>query len=255
MTATLARIYRYPVKGLTAEPLARVRLEPGKRLPGDRRYAIEHGGGTNHEAREEWQPKAGFLNLMRDERLALLEARFEEASGVLVLYRGGKRVARGDLSTSLGRTLIEQFLAAFMKEELRGAAKLVEAREGGFTDAPEPWLSLVNLASVRDLGERIVGGEIDPLRFRANLYLEGLAPWRELDLVGREIGIGPVRLKVERAITRCAAVNVNPATGARDLNLPRALEGGIGHANMGVYAEVLSAGEIECGASCAVAAA
>ena len=112
---------------------------------------------------------------------------------MLVLYRGGKRVARGDLSTSMGRTLIEEFFAAFMKEELRGAAKLVEAREGGFTDAPAPWLSLINLASVRDLGERIVGGEIDPLRFRANLYLEGLAPWRELDLVDREIAIGPVQ--------------------------------------------------------------
>jgi uncharacterized protein len=186
---------------------------------------------------------------MRDERLALLEARFDEASGVLTLNRGGKPLARGDLRTPLGRTLIEQFLAAFMKAELRGAPKLVEVREGAFTDKEAPCLSLVNLASVRDLGERVIKGEVDPLRFRANLYIDGLPPWRELDLVGREFAVGAVRLRIAAPITRCAAVNVDPASAARDLNILRALEGCIGHPSMGVYAEVTSAGVLAPGAA------
>ncbi|MFI4987114.1 MAG: MOSC domain-containing protein [Alphaproteobacteria bacterium] len=249
LAATLAGIYRYPVKGMTAEALPRAALEPGKRLAGDRRFAIAHGGGMSLDQASGWQPKKSFLMLMRDERLALLEARFEEASGVLTLHRAGKQVARGNLHEPLGRTLIEQFLAAFMKAELRGAPKLVEALDGGLTDAREAWLSLVNLASVRDLGERIIGREIDPLRFRANLYVDGLAPWRERELVGREIAIGPVRLAVSGRIKRCAAVNVNPATGARDVNVLRELAQGTGHEDIGVYAEVLSAGPLLPGAA------
>ena len=252
MSATLARIYRYPVKGMTAEALAGTALEPGRRIPGDRRFAVAHGGGMSHEASAAWQPKAGFLNLMRGERLALLEARFDEASGVLVLNRGGKPLARGDLRTPLGRTLIEQFLAAFMKAELRGSPKLVEARAGAFTDQEAPFLSLVNLASVRDLGERVIKGALDPLRFRANLYIDGLPPWRELDLIGCRIDFGAVRLRIAAPITRCAAVNVDPATAARDLNIPRALEGGIGRPTMGVYAEVMSAGVLAAGAAAVI---
>ena len=36
-------IYRYPVKGLTPEPLPRAALQPGQTLLADRRYAIENG--------------------------------------------------------------------------------------------------------------------------------------------------------------------------------------------------------------------
>ena len=243
MPVTLRRIYRYPVKGMTAEPLERVALHVGRRLPGDRRFAIAHGGSVGPEASTEWRPRSDFLMLARNERLALLEARYDEASGTLTLLRGGRPVARGNPGGTLGRTVIEQFFAAFMKAELRGAPKLVEATEGGFTDSRLAWLSLINLASVRDL-ERVVRGPIDPLRFRANLYIDGLAPWRELGWVGREITIGGASLRVMERITRCAATNVDPETGARDLNIPLALREGIGRSEMGVYAEVVVAGTV-----------
>jgi len=253
MPARLLSIYRYPVKGMSGEALPRARLEPGKHLAGDRRFAIAHGAGLSHEASSDWQPKEAFLNLARDERLALLAARFDEAGGVLVLSRGGKQLARGDLRNPLGRTLIEQFLAAFMKSELRGAPKLVEARGGAFTDLKAPLLALVNLASVRDLGERLLKRELDPLRFRANLYLEGLPAWRELDAVGQEARLGPVRLRLAAPIPCSEAANVDPASAVRELNLPRTLESGMGHRNIGVYVEVLSAGEVAPGADAVIA--
>jgi uncharacterized protein YcbX len=249
MSATLVQLYRYPVKGMTAEPLARVTVAPGERLPGDRRFAIAHGGSMSLEPICTWQPRDAFLMLARDERLALLETRYDESSGVLTLCRGGKQVARGNLGEPLGRTLVEQFLAAFMQAELRGAPKLVEALEGGFTDASEPCISIVNLASVRDLAERLVRAPVDPLRFRANLYIDGPAPWSELDWVGQTIAIGPVRLRVTERITRCAATNVDPATAARDLNIPRALQHGAGHCDMGVFAEALNGGDLVPGAA------
>ncbi|HLI11018.1 MAG TPA: MOSC domain-containing protein [Alphaproteobacteria bacterium] len=244
MSASLVSIYRYPVKGMTAEPLERVRVEAGRRLPGDRRFAIAHASGLNLEPSIEWRPKSDFLMLARDERLALLRACYDPTTGVLTLSRDGKQVARGNLHEALGRTLIEQFFAAFMRAELRGAPKLVEAREGALTDTREPWVSVINLASVRDLEERILRKPIDPLRFRANLYIDGVEPWRELDWVGRAFSIGDVQLRAAKRIGRCAATNVDPATASRDLNIPLALRQGTGRADMGIYAEVITGGEL-----------
>jgi hypothetical protein len=134
-----------------------------------------------------------------------------------------------------------------MRAELRGAPRILEARSGGFTDQPAGWNSLINLASVRDLEERILRHVVDPLRFRANLYFDGVEPWRELDWVGGEIRIGGVPFRVRERIQRCAATNVDPATAERDLNIPLALMQGFGHADMGVFLEALTEGEIAAG--------
>ena len=39
-------IYRYPIKGLSAEPLERVMLNLGQCVPHDRRFAIAHAAGA-----------------------------------------------------------------------------------------------------------------------------------------------------------------------------------------------------------------
>ena len=68
--AEITGIYRYPIKGLTPEPLSRVPLRVGQTLPADRRYAIENGpSGFDPEA-PAWKPKIQFLMLARNERLA-----------------------------------------------------------------------------------------------------------------------------------------------------------------------------------------
>ncbi len=83
-----------------------------------------------------------------------------------------------------------------------------------------------------------------PLRFRGNVYVAGWPAWSELDLVGRELEIAGTRLKVVKRIVRCPATNVDPDTGARDLNIPQTLLRNIGHADCGIYAEVIEGGEI-----------
>jgi uncharacterized protein YcbX len=107
-------------------------------------------------------------------------------------------------------------------------------------------VSLINLESVRALA-KLIGQELHPLRFRANIYFDGLPPFSELELLNREIAIGPARLKVTMRTGRCAATEVNPETAQRDIPVPRLLSQHLGHANMGVYAEVLDGGEIESG--------
>lgn len=245
MTARITLIHRHPVKGLNAEPLARVALAPGEGLPHDRRFALAHGSTNFDTQAPEWRPKTQFLTLMRDEKLAQLRIAFDQETGELAIHRAGKQVVRAKATEPLGRTLIEQFFAGFMGTA-RGAPKLLEAPGHMFSDVREKCLSLINLASVDDL-ERVTGAAVDPLRFRANVYFEGAPAWAEFDWLGQEIAIGAARLRVTARIDRCAATNVNPETAARDMNVVKALQRGFGHIDMGVYAEVISGGEIATG--------
>jgi uncharacterized protein YcbX len=107
-------------------------------------------------------------------------------------------------------------------------------------------VSVINLASVRDLGEKI-GAFVHPLRFRANLYVEGLPAWEEYSWIGRAVTIGSMRLVGSKRIDRCAAVNVDPVTAARDFNLPRKLMQIYDSVDCGIYLKVFEAGEFAVG--------
>jgi uncharacterized protein YcbX len=245
--AHLAALYRYPVKGMTPEPLESVQLKRGETLPFDRAYAIENGHGRFDASAPRHLPKINFLMLMRDERLATLRATFDDATHTLTIARDGKPVVHGRLDTPLGRQLIEQFIAAYMKAELRGAPKIVHAAGHSFSDMPAKCVHIVNLASVRELG-RVMGREVDPLRFRANLYLDGLRPWAEFDWIDKAIEVGPARLEVFARTQRCEATNVEPATGARNMAIPAELMRTWRHQDLGIYAKVTEGGLVAPGA-------
>src|SRR5215475_5260953 len=96
-------IYRYPVKGLSLELLGQTPLTPSETVPGDRLYAIENGPSGFDPQVPRHQPKTRYLMLMRNERLATLRTRFDDASHVLTIGSDGHIAARGDLRTTAGR--------------------------------------------------------------------------------------------------------------------------------------------------------
>ena len=245
-SAEIAGIYRYPVKGLTPEPLPRVALEVGQTLPADRRYAIENGPSGFDPADPKWMVKAYFLMLMRDEWLAALHARFDDASHVLTIKDNGAIVAQGNLETAEGRAAIERFFAGSHAAKIKGPPKVLSSNGHSFSDVARKVVSIINLASVRAI-ENMVGQPVHPLRFRANLYVEGWPAWHEAGLLDQTLAIGKTRLKVVKRITRCAAVNVDPDTAARDLAIPQALMQQFGHNECGIYAEVIEGGDIGIG--------
>ncbi|WP_158046757.1 MOSC domain-containing protein [Skermanella pratensis] len=246
MNTAVAKMYRYPVKGLSAQGLDEVTLTPGEGLPDDRRFAISHGASSFDPTAPEWRPKKDFLMLAKNERLAALETDYDSATGILTVRRNGRQVARGQITSTMGRLLINQFFAAYMKGDAPGTPSLVEAPGVMFSDTPEKYVSILNLASVQDI-ERVVHAPVDPIRFRANLLLDGLEPWAEAKWVGRSIAIGGVVLEVTEQIGRCAATEVNPATATRDINIPLQLQRGYSHRNCGVYARVVKGGRIASG--------
>ena len=244
--AQIASLYRYPVKGLSPESLPRVVLEVGQTFPADRRYAIENGPSGFDPMAPEWLPKSYFLMLMRNERLAGLQTRFEDRTNLLTIEEGGGGAARGDLETAEGRAAIEQFFTANFAGDLKGPPKVLSGGGHCFSDVARKVVSIINLASVRAI-EGIVHQGVHPLRFRANLYVSGWPAWHEFDLLDQTLAIGDARLKVVKRIVRCAAVNVDPESAARDLDIPHTLMRRFGHADCGVYAEIIAGGTIHVG--------
>ena len=255
MPASILSIYRYPVKGLSAEPLDQVVLALGEGLPQDRRFALARAETRFDPDRPEWLPKTNFVMLMRDEKLALLRTRFDPLTAHLTIERDGEVVLRACITEPDGRRQVEEFVAEFLSDDLSGPPRLVEAPGHTFTDASRKpdsttykYVSLVNLESIRAL-EQTVGAAVDPIRFRANLYFDGVPAWTELAWVGSDVVVGETRLRVVSPTVRCAATMVNPITAERDLNIPAALRRAFEHIHMGIYAEVVEGGEVERGAA------
>jgi uncharacterized protein YcbX len=244
----IASLYRYPVKGLSPEPISRAVLEQHGYFPGDRLFAIENGPSGFDPARPEHQPKIKYLMLMRNALLARLRTRYDDASGELNIGYEGGAALRASALTAEGRSEIGAFFEGLMPDELNGKPRWLSAPEGyRFTDSPKGFVSIINLASVSDLAERM-GVPVDPLRFRGNIMVEGLKPWAEFALVGSEITApSGLRLRVTKRIVRCAATNVEPGTGMRDLQIPRFLMASFGHADCGIYCEVIVGGSIASG--------
>lgn len=245
MAITLAHLYRFPVKGLAPESLDAIELASGAGVPHDRRFAVARGD-TKHSVASHWLPKQRFVMLMRDTALARVGCRFDVATGTLDLAVPDRPACRAAFGSASERARLDAYLNDALGARSEGPARLVEAGPQSFTDVPQNCLSLVNLASCLDLARR-VGKPIDPLRFRANVYVDGAPAWSEFDWVGGAIRIGDAVLHVPARIPRCAATGVNPATGIRDVNLVKAMRAAYGHYDMGVYAEVVAPGRIAVG--------
>jgi uncharacterized protein YcbX len=244
--AQIASLYRYPVKGLSPEPLPCVALGVGQTLPADRRYAIENGPSNFDPSSPVWMPKSYYLMLMRNERLAGLQTHFEDHTHLLTIRENGKVAAQGNLETEPGRAAIEAFFATKFAAELKGPPKIISGGGHSFSDDAKKLVSIINLGSLKAI-EDIVGQPVHPLRFRANLYVSGWPAWHEFDLLDQTLAIGETHLKIVKRIVRCAAVNVDPESAARDLEIPHTLMRRFGHADCGIFAEVILGGSIATG--------
>ncbi len=245
----IKELYRYPIKGMSPDRLNRVIMSKGSLFPGDRHWAVENGSRDFDPGKPTFFPKVKFLQLMSNDTLAGIETRFDGQTATLTILRDGEQVAHGCLEQRAGRERIEQFLAAYLGKTARGLPHLVSAEEHHFCDIPARFVSCINLASVRDL-ERVSGHHIDPLRFRANIYIDAGEPWCELNWLDQTlITRSGAAFQVMDRIERCAATNVAPQTGRRDMQIPRLLADAFGHQDCGVYMKVTNGGELRPGDS------
>ena len=246
MTAVVAALYRHPVKGFTPEALGEVVLEAGRWFPGDRMWAVENGPSGFDPTSPEHISKMRFTVLARQEALARVRTRWDEASDTLAVTLDDQSLTvRLDDPTS--RAAFTDWLADFLGEEAQGPLRLIAAGpDHRFMDSHRGKVSVLNLASVRDLETRL-GLGLDPLRFRANVWVEGWPAWIENDLSGASLTVGGVTLRGDKPIVRCAATEVDPDTGLRDVEVVRALWEQYGHRLCGLYCSIETGGRIGVG--------
>ena len=240
----IASLWRHPVKGFTPERLTRADLSPGGFFPCDRLYAVEDGPSGFDPDAPAWISKTKFTVLAKIPDVARVRTAFDEASGVLTVRAPGRADLSANLDNAAGRQAFADWLAGFLGEEARGPLRVVQGPGHRFTDHPLGDVSIVNLASVRDLAERL-GRPVDPLRFRANLYVEGWPAWAENDAAEEtQLRLGGATARLFKPIVRCVATHVDPATGERDIDLVRALHDLYGHLHCGVYVSVSKGGAL-----------
>ncbi|MDG3041689.1 MOSC domain-containing protein [Roseicyclus marinus] len=241
MSWTLAQIWRHPIKGIGAERLDHAGLQVDRPLPLDRAWAVLEEGG---EGGEGWRACRNFLRGAKGASLMAVTARVE--GDVIHLSHPARPDLSIDPDTQDGAEALFAWLKPIYPTDRRAPAALIKAPAQGMSDAPFASVAVLNMASLRALSQKL-GQDLDPRRFRGNLWLEGLAPWEEFDLVGKRLRIGAAELEVIEPITRCRATEANPDTGRRDAGTLAALQDGWGHADFGAYAMVRRAGRVDVG--------
>ncbi len=240
-------LYRHPVKGFTPEALPGMTLTPGEGVAFDRLYAVENGPSGFDPEHPAFVPKQKFTVLASVPRVAAARTRFDEATMSLEVQAPGLPPLRANLETEVGRATFEAWLADLLGDGVRGPLKVIRSPDAWrFFDHPQGHVSIVNLASVRDLGARM-GAALDPLRFRANVYVEGWPAWAENQWTGRTLSLGGANAEVFKPIVRCAATHVDPTSADRDLDVTKALFDNYGHMFCGIYVKVTAAGGLQMG--------
>ncbi len=242
----IQRLYRYPVKGLTAEALDQASVEPGGAIPWDRAFALAQGDAPFDPAAPVFLAKTHFMCLKANATIARLRSSFDERSGRLTILAPDGRGVEADALTEAGRAQIAAFLAGFLGDEARGAPRFHHVPGHVFSDQRSPVVSLINVASLADY-EAAVGARRHKRRFRANIWFTGASPWQEFEWIGREIQVGGARLRVTKRTVRCAATEVNPLTAERDADPLAELRRLYGHSDLGIHAEVVDSGRFAMG--------
>lgn len=250
--ARLTGIVRYPVKGWRGENLDAAPLTPGTGLAYDRAFAIENGTKPTAGG---WTSREAFLHLARDTELIRHSATIADTAAGPVLRLGVPGAGAFEVRLTgehraADLDAVNDVLARVLPPGRAGPVRLTMPGVGMW-DYEDTALSLINLDTVDELSRR-AGRDLDPARFRANLYVAGLGAWAEFGLIGRRIRVGSAVLEVMFPTDRCRATTVDPATGDTELNLPALLASRLGHMHCGVYARVVRRGRVEPGSTVAV---
>jgi uncharacterized protein YcbX len=238
----IAQLVRHPIKSAGFETVSEAVLTVGAAFPFDRVWAVAHAAARLTEP-PSWAPKLQFLRGWGSADLMAISCTSDPAAGQVTLHhpRRPSDTFRPDHPADAARLI--DWLRPLWPENRPEPAKVIRVPGQALTDQDQPLVSINSVTSLHDLSARM-GTRLSPHRFRGNIWVDGWAPWAELDLIGQEIILGTVRLRVEEPIGRCRATGANPETGLQDADTMGALEAGYGHTDFGVFARVIEGGRV-----------
>lgn len=242
MTASVRHIWRHPIKAHGVEALSTVTLTAGETMPWDRAWAVVHELSKTDGS--EWASCGNFSRGAKAPSLMAITALLDEPGQNITLNH--PNLPEITLNPDTDSAAFLNWVRPIMPANRSASARIVRAVERGMTDTDFPSVSLNNLASNQAVSKKL-GVDLSPLRWRGNLWFDGLEPWEEFDWVGKRVRIGGVELDIKERITRCMATTVNPATGLRDADTLATLQDNWGHRQFGVYGIVVTTGQIALG--------
>jgi uncharacterized protein YcbX len=239
MTAKVEALWRHPIKSHGREALTHARLTAGMCFPWDRVWAVAHDA-----AKTDGSAWASFVNFSIGAKLPglmAIEARLDEATETVTLTHPDlpDLTFRPDQDP---QALID-WTKPLMDPKRAQSQRIVRVPGRGMTDTDFPSVSIGNMASHRVVEQKL-GQSLSPRRWRANIWVDGWAPWEELDLIGKTVRIGSAEIAIREPVVRCMATTTNPDTGKRDADTLSVLND---DREFCVYGEVVTSGDIALG--------
>jgi ferredoxin-NADP reductase/uncharacterized protein YcbX len=239
-------IYRYPLKGFGGQSLKQAQLLVGSGLASDRQFALSNGQSLI-QANGQWTACQAFVRLTKNADLSLYKVAFDERSHLLEIQSPQGEILVIHLESEKSINDAIETLNRWFPSKPPEKTQLFQAALG-YWDHVDAEISIINIASVHALSQA-AKLDIDPLRFRGNIYVDGLHTQDELAWLGKRIRLGDAQLQITRPIDRCSATSLDLKTGLVDVNIPALLARHVGHVFCGVYARVIKPGLVKPGNS------
>ena len=222
MTATVATLWRYPVKSMLGEPCDQLELN-ARGVRGDRQFAVRSADGK-------------FGSGKNSRRFRHIEGLFTFRAQLAgdwpeITFPDGRRLRADDPT-------IDSALSAVL------GTPVTLAREGDVSHFDASPIHLVSTASLQWLQSRLPQSRVDERRFRPNITVR--CDERELSWLGRTLLIGGVELRVTAPTGRCVMTTSAQGDLPFDPKILRCIAQEAGE-DFGVYAEVLQAGRVARG--------
>jgi hypothetical protein len=223
-------LYRYPVKGFTAERCESLNVLAEGRVAGDRALAFRFADSALPPTA--WSKKHGFAVLVNTPGLARLTARFDHSTRRLRIALGDEVLADAALDDAGRERLaaaVERYVLELPDNPLCGHPERTPLELIGdgvtprYQDNQNGQVTIHSRESLAAIASALSDAALDEIRFRSNIVIEGVDAWDELAWVGRRLTVGEVSFDVVKAEVRCLATHANPKTGARDLPIMQTL--------------------------------
>ena len=253
MSATISSINYCPVKSISFQAIEKCKIKKNVGIVGDRIFAFAKGLDSNQvklfqnnseERKGKWNK---ILTLKNSPILNKYNFLFNENK--LTLTSQDEKILTINVNEPTEYDLLSNKILE-LESTLQKPIVLMRNNDLPFFDTSisnktvlSHSVSLLNTRSVKDFQSKI-NQKIEAQRFRANICIDGIEPWKEREWIGKIIKINGVSFKVERNIPRCVAINLKPTTHDNSLNLLQSLKKTYNHFEMGIYLTALDDGEI-----------
>ena len=256
MSATISSINYCPVKSISFQTIDKCEIKKDIGIIGDRIFAFAKDLNLDKAQQFEKSPeeRKGKWNkvLTLKNSPVLNKYNFLYKKNSLTLTLNDKEILTIDINELSERQLLSNKIIE-LENSLKEPIVLMKNEEFPFFDTSisnktvlSHSVSLLNNKSIEDFKNKI-NQKIEAQRFRGNIHIDGVEPWKEREWIGKIVKINGVSFKVEKNIPRCVAINLKPTTNDNSLNLLQSLKKNYNHFEMGIYLTALDDGEINLG--------